>query len=173
MKIMVFLQGTIIQHKNAACHSREDIIRQVIEQEESVRDFVNYIPIGYAAKKLQKWASRGAEICYLSALTMDKKARRDEFLGKDGLKADQIVLDRCGFPKGTIYHRDPGENYKDVVERAAPHPDVLIEDDCQSIGGESEMTFPSLGFEFKQKIKSVIVKEFEGIDHLSDNPDLL
>ena len=173
MKIMVFLHGTLITHKNSAWKTRQEIIQQVNEQEESVRDFENYIPVGNAPIKLQTWVSQGAEICYLSALTENKKARGDETVGKEGLKADGIVLNRYGFPKGEIYHRDSEESYKNVVARATPLPDILIEDDCESNGGEPEMTYPSLSPELKTKIKSIVVSEFSGIDNLPDNLDEL
>lgn len=166
---MVFLHGTLITHKNSAGKTHQEIIKQVLEQEESVRDFENYIPVENAPKKLQVWVSQGAEVCYLSALTENKKARGDETVGKEGLKADEKVLERYEFPKGEIYHRDLGENYKDVVARIIPPPSILIEDDCESIGGEPEMTYPSLSPELKEKIKSIVVKEFEGIDNLADN----
>ena len=45
----------------------------------------------------------------------------------------------------------------------------MIEDDCESIGGEKEMTITFVKSEIKQKIKSIIIKEFNGIDHLPDN----
>lgn len=169
MKIMVFLHGTLIMHRGALGRSRDEIIQQVKDQEESVRDFEGYVPVGDAPKKLQSWVSQGAEICYLSALTENKKARGDETVGKEGLKADEIVLKRYGFPKGEIFHRDSSESYKDVVARVIPHPNILIEDDCKSIGGELEMTYPSLDLRLKAEMRSIVVKEFEGIDHLPDN----
>ncbi len=173
MKILIFLHGTIIVHKNAEGHTREEIVRQVIDQEESVRDFGSHMPIGNAAEKLRAWAAQGVEICYLSALTENKKARGDELVGKEGLKADEIVLKKYGFPSGIIYHREPGENYQDVVARISPLPDIFVEDDCESIG-EKEMTYPYLKQELKEKITSIVVKEFGGIDHLSDDAgDLL
>jgi len=154
-------------HKNAAGKSRGEIIKQIREQEESVRDFANYIPIGNAAEKLQKWSEQGAEILYLSALTENKKARGDEIVGKEGLKADAEILEKNHFPKGEVYHREDGESYGDIVIRVMP--DVLIEDDCESIGGEIEMVSAQLGPQIKNKIKSIIVKEFVGIDHLTDD----
>ena len=45
----------------------------------------------------------------------------------------------------------------------------LIEDDCESIGGEIEMTYPYIKPELKNKIKSVVIKEFSGIDNLPNN----
>ncbi|MFA5184293.1 MAG: hypothetical protein WC456_02085 [Patescibacteria group bacterium] len=173
MKILIFLQGTVIMHPGAAGKTRADIIQQVRDQEDSVRDFKNYIPIGRAPEKLRTWAEQGAEICYLSALSENKKARGDEVVGREGLKADSIVLERYGFPAGIIYHRAAQESYQVVVEQMRPLPDILIEDDCESIGGASEMTYPYIALELKEKIKSVVVREFIGIDHLpADHRDL-
>lgn len=47
-------------------------------------------------------------------------------------------------------------------------PDILIEDDCGSIGGEPEMTYPHIDPKKKRQIKSIVVKEFSGIDNLPD-----
>ncbi len=169
MKILVFLQGTTIMHKDAIGHTREEIIKQVIEKNESVKDYASHVPVGNVVKKLQNWEKQGAKICYLSALTKSKSAREDErILFKEGIKAEISVLDRNKFPRGTVYHRGSGENYKDVVERIKPLPDIIIEDDCDSIG-KHEMTYPSLKPELKKKIKSIVVKEFSGIDHLPDD----
>lgn len=167
MKILVFLQGTLIMHKGAAGKTREEIIEQVKAQGESVRDFGSYIPIGNAVEKLNKWTKQNTEIFYLSALTEGKKARGDEIVGKDGLKVDQEILDKYGFPKGEIYHRQDRESYAQIAERIKP--DVLIEDDCESIGGEIEMTYPRIKPELKNKIRSVVIKEFSGIDNLPDD----
>lgn len=167
MKILVFLQGTLIMHKSAVGKTREKIVEQVKAQGESVRDFGAYVPIGNAVEKLNKWVKQGAEISYLSALTKDKKARGDEIVGKDGLKVDQEILDRYGFPKGEIYHRQKGESYAQIAEKIMP--DILIEDDCESIGGAKEMTITFIKPEVKQRIKSIAIKEFGGVDHLPDD----
>lgn len=152
MKILVFLQGTVIMHKN----------------DDSVENCKSYLPIGNAVEKLHNWKKQGAEICYLSALTQSKNARGDERVsGKEDIKADEIVLKKHGFPVGKIYRRKSGEEYKDVVARIKRLPDILIEDDCESIG-RNEMTYPSLVPELKAKIKSIVVKECGGIDHLPD-----
>lgn len=50
---------------------------------------------------------------------------------------------------------------------------VLIEDDCESIGGGPEMTYPHIRPEIKSQIKSIPVKEFGGIDHLPDELEKL
>jgi hypothetical protein len=169
IKILIFLHGAIIMHKNAQGKTREKIIQQIKDQESSVRDFENYIPIGNAPEKLNEWVSQGVEICYLSALTENKKARGDETIGKEGLKADSIVLKKYNFPEGVIYHREVNEDYKDVVARILPTPNIFIEDDCESIGGPKEMTSTYLSEELKNKLKIVVIKEFSGLDYLSDN----
>lgn len=167
MKILVFLHGTLIMHKNAIGKTREERVKDSMEQAESIRDFAAYVPIGNAPEKLQNWSKQGAEIYYLSALTEDKKVRGDEIVGKEGLKVDQEILDKYGFPKGEIYHRNLGESYADIAQKVMP--DVLIEDDCESIGGEKEMTYPHIRTDLKRKIKLIVVKEFGGIGKLPNN----
>lgn len=168
MRILVFLHGTLLMPKNAVGKTREEIVQQVKDQEESVRDFKSYVPVKDASTKLNKWVGQGAQISYLTALTEDKRARGDEIVGKEGLKVDREILDRYDFPEGKVYHRKPGESYQDVVEKMDPLPDIIIEDDCESIGGVKEMTYPRLKPELKSKIKSIVIKEFGGIDHLPD-----
>lgn len=123
-------------------------------------DFANYVPTGKAVAKLKNWVSQGAQIYYL---TSHENAA--------GVEIDKQVQAKYGFPKGKIYWRQNGEAYKDVAERVMP--DVLIEDDCESIGGEAEMTYPNLRADLKPKIKSIVAKEFQGIDHLPDDLGLL
>lgn len=153
--------------KSGIGKTREEIVEQVKAQRETIRDFGSYVPIGDAVEKLKNWAKQGAIISYLSSLAEDKKARGDEIVGKEGLKMDQGVLDRYDLPKGKIYHRQKGETYAQIAERVIP--DVLIEDDCESIGGEKEMTITFIKLGVRQKIKSVVIKEFGGIDYLPDN----
>ena len=137
---MVFLHGT------ATKPAKWDLTGQV---------FNKYEPTGNAVAKLTGWVKQGAQICYLTS-HQDPKM----------IPIDQRVLDKYGFPKGEIYWRQNGEAYKDVAERV--RPDVLIEDDCESIGGEVEMTYPHIREDLKPKIKSIVVKEFQGIDHLPE-----
>ena len=167
MKILVFLHGTTIMHKNAVGCSRKEIVKQVINGDKSIYDQDSYIPIGDAVKKLQTWKKHGAEIIYLSPLSESGDVREDEKSSKKDFESEREVLEKHGFPRGKIYHRETDERYNDIVERIIP--DVLIEDDCESIGGEKEVTYPHIKPEFKIKIKSIVVKEFEGIDHLPDS----
>ena len=157
MRILVFLHGTTVMHKNAKALAREEIIKQVREGDESVHDYALYLPIGNAVEKLRKWQRQGAKICYLSS----HRNARD-------VERDKSVLKKYAFPDGQILYRQNREEYKDVVERIQPLPDVIVEDDCESIGGEVEMVYPNLKPKSKDRIKSIVIKEFEGIDYLPD-----
>jgi hypothetical protein len=70
----------------------------------------------------------------------------------------------CQFPPGFLYHRRPDESYAWVVERL--RPDVYVEDDGESIGGEVEMATPHLSAEARSRITCIVVPEFGGIGHL-------
>ena len=156
MKILIFTEGTILMHKNAVGHDRSTIVRQVIENEESVKNYAEYVPVGNAVQKIQKWQEQSGEIVYLTSRRIDKQ-----------INDIHSIIQKHNFPAGVLEFRRDGEEYKDVAERIMP--DILIEDDCESIGGEKEMTYPHIAQEAKEKIKSVVVKEFEGIDYLPDD----
>lgn len=155
MKILIFTEGTIIMHKNARGHSRKEIVEQVKNKEVSVHDYSTYIPVGKAVEKLKKWKDQGAELLYL---TSRKKPQEIEEIKK--------VLSEYQFPEGELYFRVANEEYKDVAERLKPT--ILIEDDCESIGGTEEMTITHIDPQIKAEINSVPIKEFGGIDHLPD-----
>ena len=142
-------------HKNGIGHTREQIVQQVINEELSINDFVLYVPIGDAVKKLTQWKNQGAEIFYLTS------RRKSEEINEV-----KSVLQRYGFPDGQLLFRQDGEEYKDVAEKIMP--DVLIEDNCESIGGTEEMTFTHINPVLKTKIISMPVREFGGIDHLEN-----
>ena len=78
----------------------------------------------------------------------------------------QAVLKKFNFPDGQFLFRRKDEEYKDVAERIIP--DILVEDDCESIGGINEMAITHVKPEIKKKIKFIPIKEFGGIDHLPD-----
>ena len=144
-------------HGNAKGLARQEIVKQVMQSEESIHDYTLHIPVGNAAKKLQQWKRQGAKICYLSS---HKNA--------EDVAEDKFVLKKYAFPDGQIFYRRNREGYKDVIERIRPLPDVIVEDDCESIGGKVEMVYPNLKPELKNKIKSIVVKESGGIDYLPD-----
>ena len=65
-----------------------------------------------------------------------------------------------------ILCREKEEQYNDLVESILP--DILIEDDCKSIGGEKEWCITNVKEEIKKNIKSIIVEEFRGIDNIEN-----
>lgn len=157
MKILIFLHGTCIMHRNALGLSRLQIVQQIIEDtDESIADFASYIPIGNVIKKLTTWKNQGAEISYLSS-----------HLTSENVKNDDFVLKKYNFPEGSIFYRQNEEDWNLQIEKVKP--DIIIEDDCESIGGKFQMTFPNLKRELQSKITSIVIKEFGGIDHLPDN----
>src|SRR3989344_6311164 len=156
MKILIFLHGTLIMHKSAESKTREERVKQVLSSDPSVHDYISYIPVGNAVEKLKSWQNQGAEILYLSSHETAEDVVKDKF-----------VLEKYDFPKGQTFYRQNGESYKDIAERIIP--DFLIEDDCESIGGEKEMTITFVKPEIKQKIKSIVIKEFGGIDRLPED----
>jgi len=156
MKIMVFLHGTALMHPGGMGRTREERVRQVLDGDESLYDFAAYVPVGETIQKLRTWSDQGAEIVYLSS------HRSFENVGKD-----LTVLRKHAFPQGPVFFRKGDEGYGAVVERVLP--DVLIEDDCESIGGDAEMTYPQIGPDIRARVKSIVVKEFGGIDHLPDD----
>ncbi len=112
--------------------------------------------VGNAARKLRAWQKHGATIVYLSSKqkseTLDKVRR---------------TLREGGAPEGKLLFRRDKEHYGEAAERASP--DIIVEDDCKSIGGEAQMTYPKLRPASMARVKSVAVPEWGGIDHLPDD----
>lgn len=160
MNILIFLHGTTIMHKNAEGKTREERVKQSLEREKSVLDYESYIPISNAVAKLSNWKQQGAEIMYLSSHE-----------SKEDAEKDKSVLKKFNFPEGKVIFKRNGETYGNIVEKIIP--DILIEDDCESIGGEKEMTITYVRPNIKEKIKSIVVKEFQGIDDLPDEVSFL
>jgi len=117
-----------------------------------------YVPIGACAAKLNRWASQGAEIAYL---TSQRKPAQVEDIA--------AILLHHEFPGRFLFYRGPRQRYAAIAEELAP--DVLVEDDCRSLGGAWQMTITRVRPEIRQRILSVVVKEFAGIDHLPDRAD--
>jgi uncharacterized protein YnzC (UPF0291/DUF896 family) len=157
MKILVFTEGTVLMYPSAERLTREERVEQSKTRDKSVYDFKNHVPNGNAVEKIKFWKDQGADIYYLTS--------RRTF---DEVNDIKNVLYKYNFPDNdNLLFRKEGEEYKDVAEKLIP--DVLVEDDCESIGGEVEMTYPYVREDIKNKIKPIIVKEFGGIDHLPDN----
>ena len=153
---MIFLHGTATMHSTGLGKSPEERIKQSENNDPSILRYSEYIPVGNANEKIRKWREQGAEIVYLSS----NRERKE-------VDNDLIALKKNNFPDGEVYYRQESESYADVAERVMP--DVLIEDDCESIGGKSEMTYPYISEDKKKVIKSIVVKEFSGIDNLPDD----
>ncbi len=160
MKIMVFLHGTSIMHKSGFGKTPQERVKQVEENDPFVKEYESYVPVGKANEKIRHWTNQGAEIVYLSS---HQRA--------DDVKKDIQVLGKYNFPDAPVLYRRGNETYAQIAERVMP--DVLIEDDCESIGGEVEMTYPHITPQKKKLIKSIFVKEFTGIDNLPENPEEL
>lgn len=164
MRILIFTEGTILTHRSHVGLPRERIVELVksLKDPPGVEYFANSVPIGNSVRKIEEWKRDGATILYLTS----RRRTVEE------VQTIRAVLTEYGFPDGELLSRKVGEEYKDVAENALP--DVIVEDDCESIGGKEEMTYPHIKQGLKTRIKSVVVKEFGGIDHLPDRvSDLL
>lgn len=157
VKIGIFTEGTILMHKNSAGLGRSEIIQQVKDGEPSVSEYGRYIPIGQAVEKIKKWAGQDTVIIYITSRTDQKE-----------IKDIQSVLDGHNFPKGRLEYRAiGGETYGKLAARVMP--DILIEDDCESIGGEKEMIYSQIEPKIRKEMKLIKVREFQGLDHLPDD----
>lgn len=137
LRIMIFTEGTILGPKSFLCHFSHS----------------SYVPIGDSVERLKVWGQQGAEILYVSSRKKEKHVE----------KIKELLI-KYDFPGECLYYRGVGQKYKDIVEEVIP--DVLIEDDCRSIGGSWQMCITYVKPEIKAKIKSIVVKEFKGIDCL-------
>jgi len=136
LTIMVFVEGTIIKPKSWLALYNHNA----------------YIPIGNAVKIIESWQQQGVNIVFC---TSRKKRQADDIA---------ILLKRFGFTGNFLATREDKESYKDIVETL--QPDILIEDNCKSIGGTWQMCITKVKPEIKEKILSIIVTEFSGIDNL-------
>lgn len=142
LTIMIFLEGTILGPSRLIDYFCH----------------AKYTPIGNCVDKISCWSSKGANIVYLTYVKKESSA-----------ETAKKILEKYGFPGQYLYHRTKRERYKDIVE--AVKPDILIEDDCRSIGGKWQMSIIYVDENIKNKIKSIVVKEFKGIDSLPDDLD--
>lgn len=111
-----------------------------------------YKPIGNAVKTVNSLYEKGHEI-YLCSYVRKK---RYDFI--------RSIVDFYGMRYTAILCRGKGETYSDIVERL--RPDILIEDDCKSIGGPQKCCITHVKEEIKRDIQSIIVSEFAGIDSI-------
>ena len=136
LTIIVFAEGTILKPKSWL----------------SLYNHKSYIPIGNAASIISAWQQQDANIIYCTSRKKKQAMDMANILGKYSF---------CGC---CLVARESKENYSDIVE--ALRPDILIEDDCKSIGGVWQTCIHRVKTEIKQQIKSIVVSEFKGIDYL-------
>lgn len=135
-KIMIFVEGTILKPKH------NNIISRIC--------VTSYVPINNAIETLKKWQEEGYEIIYLTSLK-----------GRKAMKMAQH-LDELGFTGSMVGYRQRNQDYATLIKEELP--DILIEDDCESVGGEENMCYNILNEDLKKSVKHIIVKEFNGID---------
>lgn len=143
LTIMVFAEGTILKPASWL----------------SLYNHNNYIPIGNSVEIIKSWYKQGANIIYC---TSQRKRNADDMAN---------LLKEYGFVGAFLAAREPKESYKDIVE--ALRPNILIEDDCKSIGGAWQMCITRVNSEIKKSIVSIVVREFKGIDSLSTDAEEL
>jgi hypothetical protein len=157
MKVGVFLHGTAIMHAAAAGVERDERVRQVRRRDPSVLEFASYVPTPGTAGKLAAWERHGAALVYLSS------HRRS-----DDIRADEAVIRRYRFPAGPVHGRHEDEDYGALVERLGL--DVLVEDDCDSIGGAAKTCAAQLSLAVSQSVRCLVLPEFGGLAGLPDDP---
>lgn len=134
MKIMIFIEGTTFYTKPVLFLFSK----------------YGYKPIVNAVEVINSLHGKGHDIFLCSYV----RRNRYNFI--------KSVIDFYGIDYTEILCRDKCEGYSDIVERVCP--DVLIEDDCKSIGGVKKCCINGVREYIRANIKSIIVPEFSGID---------
>lgn len=135
-KIMIFSEGTILKPKHNNFISRVNVNK--------------YIAIDNAIEKIKSWQEEGYEIIYLTSQK-----------GKKAMGMAQR-LDELGFTGSMVGYRQSRQDYATLIKEE--RPDILIEDDCKSIGGSEHMCYSQLDENLKKSLKHIVVEEFKGID---------
>jgi hypothetical protein len=86
----------------------------------------------------------------------------------DRTQAERVRQSSQRDPSVTKAVSAAGESYADVARRAGA--DVVVEDDCESIGGSAQTTAADPARSPGRTISCVIVPEFGGLAHLPDDP---
>lgn len=136
MKIMFFIEGTTFYTKSLLFLFSK----------------YGYKPIGNAVEIVNTLYEKGYEI-YLCSYVRNT---RYNFI--------KSIVDFYGMKYTEILCRNKGETYREIVERLKPN--ILIEDDCKSIGGLKACCITGVKDEIKKEIQSIIVPEFAGIDNV-------
>ena len=134
MKIMIFIEGTTFYTKPVLFLFSK----------------YGYKPIGNAVEVINSLHGKGHYIFLCS------------YVHRSRYNFIKSVIDFYGIDYTEILCRGKAEKYSDIVERI--RPDVLIEDDCKSIGGVKNCCINDVREDIRANIKSIIVPEFSGID---------
>lgn len=134
--IMIFLEGTVLKPKSWL----------------GLYDYNSYRPIGKCVEIIKEWQRQGADIVYFTSRRKNKS------------KEVAKLLVKYDFVGTKLYYRRRKEKYRFMVEKIKPN--ILIEDDCKSIGGAKRMCIERVNPQIKKSIVSIVVKEFKGIDNL-------
>lgn len=136
MRIMIFIEGTTFYTKSSLFLFSK----------------YGYKPIGNAVEIVNTLYGKGYEI-YLCSYV---RRARYNFI--------KSIVDFYGMKYTEILCRNKGETYSEIVEQL--NPNILIEDDCKSIGGLKACCITDVKDEIKKDIQSIIVPEFAGIDNI-------
>lgn len=143
VNIMIFSEGTILKPKSLF----------------SLYNHNAYVPIGNAVELIKSWNQQRTKIIFCKS----RKKRQVNDMAN--------LLRKYGFMGDFLAFREGKESYADVVEMIQPN--ILIEDDCKSIGGAWQMCITKVPPQVKAKIKSIVVPEIKGIDKLPNDINLL
>lgn len=118
----------------------------------SIYNHSSYVPIGNSVYVIRSWTER-VNIMYCTS----RRGKQAQIIAE--------LLRKYGYVGTKLLFRSKREAYSKLVESI--QPDILIEDDCKSIGGAWQMCITKVRPEIKEKIISITIKEFHGIDDLS------
>ena len=113
VKILVFLQGTILIESSVVGDTREDSVRRSRQRAAKGGPLGELIPIRQSAAKVTLWRNHAAEICYVTAPRKAENVRRSE-----------EALRRWSFPDGILLSRKNGESHADIA--MSTQADILL-----------------------------------------------
>lgn len=121
LTIMIFAEGTILKPKLWL----------------TLYSHSSYVPIGNAVELIKSWSKQEANIIYCTS----RKKKAAENVAN--------ILRKYGFVGTFLVVREPKESYADIVETL--QPEILIEDDCKSIGGAWQMCIAKVSPQINRK----------------------
>jgi hypothetical protein len=108
VRILVFLHGTAIMHPTAVGRLRGRARPPVPAARLGSAGLRRLCPHRGGCGEVRSWQHHGAIICYVSSQA-----------SAPGADLDRAMLGRHGFPTGTVYFRQPGEDYASVARRGS------------------------------------------------------